>query len=420
MLTHLHVRGFKSLRDVEVDLARLVVVFGPNAAGKSNLLESIVLLSRLVCENTLADAFDEGIRGYPAEAFTLATGGVEHLLEGDVASMELVARVGSEGSAELEYGVGIGIRPRTGELQLLSEHLSKLDKRGRPLGNPVIERVDDAGRSQLRVRRKDKQSHPHYEPVGINHTLVSNRQYAGATRYPAVDALRREMSTWRVLYLDPRDAMRRAQPPREVDDIGERGEFLVPFLHRLASTPTHERAFAAIVRALRAVVPSIEDVRTQLVPSRGEIDLQIKQDGAWMTARVVSEGTLRVLALCAMAVNPYHTGLVAFEEPENGVHPRRIEAVTRILVSAARRRQVVVTTHSPLVVAQLLRMVRAEEIPPTDIRLVTCSGGPDGTRVATFESLGDLFAEQEVAGALTSAEDAAVIQAMQERGWLDG
>jgi hypothetical protein len=60
----------------------LVVLFGPNAAGKSNLLEAILLFSRLVGERTLSEAFAEGIRGYPLEAFTLVEGGLEQLLKG--------------------------------------------------------------------------------------------------------------------------------------------------------------------------------------------------------------------------------------------------------------------------------------------------------------------------------------------------
>jgi predicted ATPase len=420
MLTRLHVRGFKSLRDVEVPFARLVVVFGPNAAGKSNLLESVVLLSRLVGERTIADAFDEGIRGYPVEAFTFEAGGVEKMLARAEATLELEAHVDTSDLGLLEYLVEVGVRPRTGELTLVNERLAKLDKNGRTRGNPVIERSDTQDGLELRIRRKDKQGHPIIERPGINHTLVSNRQYAGADRFPAVDALRRELATWRVFYLDPREAMRRSQPPREVDDIGERGEFLVPFLHRLSTNEAHRASFDAVRRATRSVVPSIEDVRTELVGARGEIDLMVKQGGDWISARVLSEGTLRVLALCAMAVNPFHSGLVAFEEPENGVHPRRIEAIAKIVANAARRRQVVVTTHSPLFVSEILHLVKSEELDSDDVRLVTCAGGPDGTRVTIFESAGDLFADSQVSKALTSTEDAAVLQAMQERGWLDG
>ena len=71
MLERLHIQGFKSLRDTKVELAPLTVVFGPNAAGKSNLLEALLLLARLVGERTLTEAFAEGIRGYPLEAFSL-------------------------------------------------------------------------------------------------------------------------------------------------------------------------------------------------------------------------------------------------------------------------------------------------------------------------------------------------------------
>ena len=65
MLTRLSVQGFKSLLDVDVELAPLVVLMGPNAAGKSNLLEALLLLSRLATEQTLRalPAFLEESRG---------------------------------------------------------------------------------------------------------------------------------------------------------------------------------------------------------------------------------------------------------------------------------------------------------------------------------------------------------------------
>ena len=47
MLKRIHIRGYKSLEDVEVNLSQLVVLFGPNAAGKSNFLDALQLLSKL-------------------------------------------------------------------------------------------------------------------------------------------------------------------------------------------------------------------------------------------------------------------------------------------------------------------------------------------------------------------------------------
>src|SRR6266568_1462755 len=65
MLKHLKVHGFKSLADVEVSFPRLTVLFGPNAAGKSNLLEAVQLISRIATSRTLSDAFASPVRGYP-------------------------------------------------------------------------------------------------------------------------------------------------------------------------------------------------------------------------------------------------------------------------------------------------------------------------------------------------------------------
>ncbi len=54
-----------------------------------------------------------------------------------------------------------------------------------------------------------------------------------------------------------------------------------------------------------------------------------------MPARVVSEGTLRVLGLLALGGAKEPPALIGFEEPENGVHPRRIRDIAKILITRA-------------------------------------------------------------------------------------
>lgn len=78
MLDRLTVRGFKSLHDVSVELPRLAVLFGPNAAGKSNLLDAIEALSWLGVARTLSDVLDPPapVRGHAFEAFTFPAGGL--------------------------------------------------------------------------------------------------------------------------------------------------------------------------------------------------------------------------------------------------------------------------------------------------------------------------------------------------------
>jgi len=143
-------------------------------------------------------------------------------------------------------------------------------------------------------------------------------------------------------------------------------------------------------------------------------------DGVWLPLRVVSEGTLRLLALCAMAANPFQKGLVAFEEPENGVHPRRIEVVTRLLARASRSQQVMVTTHSPQVVVEIIRMIREKELEPNLVRLIRCAATVAGSTYQAFDPRGPLFEDAEIVEGLTTDDDARVLQAMTIGGWLDG
>ena len=70
MLSKLTVRNFKSLREVTVELPRLAVLFGPNAVGKSNLLDAIQALSLMGTARTLFDALG-GVRGHAVRGILL-------------------------------------------------------------------------------------------------------------------------------------------------------------------------------------------------------------------------------------------------------------------------------------------------------------------------------------------------------------
>ncbi|HTG33942.1 MAG TPA: AAA family ATPase [Thermoanaerobaculia bacterium] len=424
MLTRLRVQGFKSLHDVDIQLAPLVVLMGPNAAGKSNLLEALLLLSRLATEQTLAAAFEPPLRGYPLEAFSLPEKGLEGLLQQERAELSLEAEVQPARASKkavpepLLYRVGLRIQPKTGTLEVSDEYLVRLKKDKTPKQKPRIENYGES----LIVRQLGESGAPRHEPLGLNHTLVSNRQFTGEHRYPDFDRLRSELSAWQTYYLDPRIAMREPQPPREVTDIGARGEWIAPFLYRLKESEKERKFFLAIGRALRSAIPTVEDLDVDLDPRRGILDILIKQDGTPYSSRVVSEGTLRVLALCCLAGNPWPGELIAFEEPENGVHPRRIEVVADLLASIAeqRRSQVVVTTHSPTLIAAMLQRAA---VAPDLVKLFRCSQRGRATRVQEFVPTGPtgpLFADEEVRSSLTGPEDAALVEAMLLRGWLDG
>jgi predicted ATPase len=424
VLSQFRVQGFKSLLDVELELAPLVVLMGPNAAGKSNILESLLLLSRLVTEQTLAAALEPPMRGYPLEAFSLRETGLEGLLKQERAELTLTAVVrparinGKTPPSPLRYRVGVRTQPKAGSLEICDEYLARLTREADPDNIKQKPRIERSGNNLL-VRQLGEAGHPRHEPLGLNHTLASNRQYTGEHRYPDFDRLRAELSAWQTYYLDPRVAMREPQPPRETSDIGPRGEWIAPFLYRLKESEAYSKHFRAIGRALRSAIPSIEGLDVDLDPRRGTLDILIRQNGAPFSSRVISEGTLRVLALCCIAGNPWPGELIAFEEPENGVHPRRIEVIANLLASMAQgRSQVVVTSHSPTLIAAMLRRARAA---PNQVRMYRCTQHGLATEVSAFETKGPLFDDFEISSTLRGPDDEAeIVEAALLRGWLDG
>ncbi len=409
MLKSLTVRGFKSLNDVTVEFPPMAVLFGPNAAGKSNLLDAIQALSRIGTERTLADALAQPIRGRQIEAFSFTAGGLPGLLGSAKAHFSLDADL-DIGKDAYRYRIEIGIEPQSGKLSLGDEYLAQLGSRGEPKGRPSIERVEN----DLRIRRKGKPAHPRQESVASNHSILSDPRLGGA-EYRALERARQELTGWRVYYLDPRVAMRAEQSPSDVRDIGVLGGDIAPFLYRLRAE--HPKRFAAATRTLRSIVPSVEDLAVDLDKRRGTLDILIRQAGVDYSSRIVSEGTLRVLALCAIAVNPWGGSLLAFEEPENGVHPRRIELIAHLLLSLAleQERQVVVTTHSPLLCDAVLTAARLR---PKDIGLFNVRRDGQATVVRPFAP-GPLFTDQDIAAALTTGTEDGLFESLLLRGMLD-
>lgn len=422
MLRRLRIDGFKSLHHVDVELRPLTVVFGPNAAGKSNLLEALLLFSRLGTERTLAEAFSESIRGLPAESFTLPERGLPGLFAQELATLKFDADLlptsrASRGTKHgLRYAVEVSLEPRTGRLRLDDECIDRIKPdTGIPYKTPGPRIQKDAG--QFYIYGLKRQGRPRQEDVGGNYTFLSDVRLSG-DRYPDFDQLRQELSSWQTYYLDPRVAMRQPQPPQEVSSIGSAGGLIAPFLYRLKNSSAHRRHFDAIRRALQRAIPSVENLDVVLDEVRGVLDIYIAQAGTAYSSRIVSEGTLRVLALCALAADPFGAELIAFEEPENGVHPQRVEVISDILgrLAGHDRRQIIITTHSPLVVADMIR--RQRECPDA-VQLLLCRRRGRFSSVEPFGPVGELFDDREVRDALISDEDA-LVGAMLSRGWFDG
>lgn len=414
MLKKLTVRKFRSLVDVTVELPQLAVLFGANASGKSNLIEAIQTLSRIGNAHTLADAFSP-LRGYPLELFQSGPGGWPALFENGAASFSLEADVARHGGNRYRYRVEPEMDFTSGALRIKDEYLTQLTRSGRTSKNATA--AIEGHRTGFCVPRDGKLGDPRREPLGLNHAILSDRSLAG-DGYPWLEEVRNVLLNWRTYHLEPRTAMRMPQSPADVFDIGLRGEFISSFLYKLQARSA--KHFDAVGRALQSIVPGIDELRVRLNEQHGTLDLSIRQADTRCSARVMSEGTLRVLALCAIVVNPWGGSLVALEEPEAGVHPRRLELIARLLASLAfdQRRQVVVTTYSPLLCGAVLKEARARE--SDEVALFSVRHTDRGTDIQRFDADAPLFRDAEIAEALTRPAADALFENLVLRGFLDG
>jgi len=177
--------------------------------------------------------------------------------------------------------------------------------------------------------------------------------------------------------------MREANAIADVTVLGPRGGELAAFYHTLSLR--NQKQFEALKLAARNVLTRLTDLDVEQT-EKAELFLRVWENGASYSNRLISEGTLRVLGLLAALSPTSGSTTVGYEEPENGVHPRRLETIAELLKNAADgSRQVLVNTHSPIL--------------PTyfdDKDLLVCRRDGDSTQFIPFTTTGALFRARDV------------------------
>ena len=392
MLTRLKVTGFKNLVDVDVHFGPFTCIAGANGVGKSNLFDAIRFLSALA-DRTFVDAAksvrDESGRTGDIRALFHRVG--EQVAERMTFEAEMI--IPSEGVDDLgqmacasatflRYTVELGYRPSgidSGELlELLEERLEPVlwAESDQPFRFPHKPGWRETGASNRKSAfiststQKRTLQHNEGKPGGILRLTAQMPRTAlsasNVATYPTSLLARREMQSWRLLHLEP-TALRRPDTFGGPTRLGADGAHLPAMLHRLAANArTHgPPAFDAVAARLQELIPDIRTVRVDRDEGRELLSLIVTdRHNTSLPARALSDGTLRFLALAVLELDPDEGGVICVEEPENGLHPSRIPAMLRLLRGIAvdplwpiaadnPLRQVIVTTHSPVVVAEV-------------------------------------------------------------------
>ncbi len=395
MLTKLEISGFKTFNGFAVELAPFTVIAGPNGSGKSNLFDAIQLLGRMAETDLQSAFFDQ--RGEARELFTLHPDGsfatqirlaVELLLDrrvrdkfGTVVELKytrlryevLVQRtVGAKGFDRLTVAEEkLSPIPKASDTWFERYVPAADTQRWRPSthggARPFIETLpSESGPAAVINMRQDGGRGGRPSPASeTEQTVLSSVSKAD---FPHVFAAKQEMLSWRFLQLNPVE-LRKPSSLLARDVVAVDGSNLPTALARM--NDADPGVLRQLSREVNRLLPGIKKLELDHDEPRQQYVLYaLMTDGRRFSSRVLSEGTLRLLALCAFKYDPQYNEVLCFEEPENGIHPYRLRAMmlllrdlstdfahpTNYVAAEAPLRQLLVNTHSPGLLAALVAL----------------------------------------------------------------
>jgi predicted ATPase len=335
MIEKVEFRNFKALRDVSLDLERFTVLVGPNASGKTSVLEGLDYLARAGSTDQVRDVFREG----PRPALLTSCGSPGHL------SLTCLTELGWIHVGE-SWPAGASFPSPSGGV-------------GRRIVSEEIELGGDSGKAPFEVRCEE----------GL---------FVGGNKLGPV----------RLLRLDVKRLVAPSYSDEATPHMQPDGEGLPSVLAYLASNRPDE--FVAIQEALQEVVPIVREMRFPRAPVVRTESEMIKVEGKTFThraereywgnsiefdmegapripAEMVSEGTMLVLGLLTVVMGPDRPQLVLLDDMDRALHPKAqgdLVALLRKLLDQNPEMQIVATSHSPY----LLDHLRPEEVRLTTLK----------------------------------------------------
>ncbi len=359
-LDYITVKGFKSFASIEkLPLEPINVVIGPNGSGKSNFIGVFAFLN----------AIQEGrLQDYVTKA-----GGAEKVLH-----------FGSKTTGTIEFHISfkegvnqykIQLKPGPGDqLYPAGETVLFWNKQyPDPLPEPLIPCGREAG--------------------------ISDPNCKGIASY-----VRSHLQRWRLYHFhdtSPGSPMKKTASLNDNRFLRPDGSNLAAFLYFLREK--HEAAYGLIRGTVQRVAPFFDDFQlepAQLKPDSIILEWGHKNSDAYCDATMLSDGTLRFIALATLFLQPerYRPSVILVDEPELGLHPYAITMLASLIKQASTKTQVIVGTQSPL----LLDHFRPEDVLVADrVEGSTRLARLESSKLATWledYSLGQLWEKNEIGG----------------------
>ena len=319
VLSRIRVEGYRSLRDVDLELGRLTVLIGANGSGKSNLL-SVIRMAALMRTQNLRTVVG-------------TAGGASSLLFYGRRTKEISFSIEFErdDSRAFEYAVRLG-HAAGDTLIFLDETVGV---RG-PGQESFIRESLGAGHAESKLTKESPKARPLFE-------LLSRTNFYHFHDTSASSPLRQNSRQSEKTYLR------------------SDGSNLAVFLRRLSTSesPDCSSAWLRILSLVRQVAPFIKRLEPELIdidrPDTSAVRLYwVDENDFRFDVNDLSDGTIRAIALIAALAQPPSSlpSFISIDEPELGLHPAAITLIAGLARSVEPRCQVLLATQSPALLDQ--------------------------------------------------------------------
>jgi len=366
----LSVSGYRRLAALDLPLAPLNVLIGPNGVGKSSILDVFDLLGA-AANGALESAISD-------------RGGIDSLLTADDRARAVAFGIAADVADQPPLEYMLRLAREGNSYAIASEALTQQ----RDANAPASFKYIDAAGPRIRYHHAGKLVSPDwdYNPLETALSQVP-RMYRDAEAFRArigsVAGIYHELDTL------SQAAVRRPQKLLPARTPGLDGEELLSCLYNLRETAPDR--FEAILDALRVAFPGFERLEFP-VAAAGLITLGWREKGLTrpIYANELSEGTLRFLWLATLLQSPGLGQVTLIDEPEVSLHPDLLRLLVDLMREAAVRTQLIVATHSD----RLVRFLDPGELVVCDRDAVGAMTAQRGDKLDLAGWLGEYTLDQ--------------------------
>ncbi len=350
-ISRLAISGYRSLRNIAIEIGQLNVVTGANGSGKSSLYRALKLLADIAQGRAIQSLAAEGglqstLWAGP-EAFSRGMKRGDDKIEGTVRKGVVSLKLGFSGE-HYGYAIDLGL-PVGGSTPFLNDPDIKLESvwTGEKLGRSGL--FAERRGPLVRIRGESGEWRQTMTDIAAFDSMLT--QCADPREAPELLFLREQMRAWR--FYDQLRSDRDA--PARKPQVGT----YTPILANDGSD------LAAAIMTIESVgdAAGFHDAVSDAFPGAGieigefdsYVEVKMRQRGLLRALSVseLSDGTLRYLCLAAALLTPRPPALMILNEPESSLHPDLLPALARLVVRASERSQIIVVSHSRLLVSAL-------------------------------------------------------------------